>query len=77
MKKITYDVKVNEELFNQWKDLDNPFNVMKSIVQNDMEITVQQLEEWMSNYVGNRDRFARQLDKLFSETVAYIRSCQK
>ncbi len=75
MKKIIFNVKANEELFNRWKDLDNPFEVMKSIVQNDQEITPKQLEEWISTYVGARDRFSKKLDKLFSETVAYIRSC--
>ena len=75
MKKLIFDVKVNEELFNRWKDLENPFNIMQSIVQNDQQITPQQLEKWISEYVGARDRFAKKLDKLFSETVAYIGSC--
>ena len=76
MKKIFFDVKVNKELFNRWKDLENPFNIMKSIVQNDQQITPQQLQKWISEYVGAWDRFETKLDKLFSETAAYVRSCQ-
>lgn len=75
MKKIIFNVEANEDLFNRWKGLGDPFEIMKSIVQNDTKITPQQLEEWISNYVGARDRFAKKLDKLFSETAAYVRSC--
>jgi len=77
VKKTIFNVKVNEELFNKWKDLNHPFNIMKEIVQNDQKISPKELEEWISNYVGTRDRFAKKLDKLFSETVAYVRSCQE
>jgi len=74
---MQYNVKMNEELFNRWKDLDNPFELMKAIVQNDITLTKAQLDEWISVYVGTRDRYAKKLDKLYSETVEYIRSCQQ
>ena len=74
-RKTVFSVKANEELFNKWKFIENPFTELKKIVQNDGEITPQQLEEWVSNFVGLRDRFSKKLDKLYSETVAYIRSC--
>jgi len=73
---MKYNVKASEELCNRWKDLENPFKHMMSIIQNDMEITQVELEKWMSEYVGTRDRFSKKLDKLYSETVEYVRSCQ-
>jgi len=74
---MQYNVKTNEDLFNRWKNLDNPFELMKAIVKNDTLLTKAQLDEWISVYVGTRDRYAKKLDKLYSETVEYIRSCQQ
>ncbi len=60
-------IKANEELFNSWINFSS--RDLAGIVQNDMEITEEQLREW-------DDRFEKRLfefTRLRNKTVNYIR----
>lgn len=76
-----YEVKSNEELFNQLKSLDQK---LAGIVQNDQILTEEQVKEWRDYYTTQLRYFHQEYMKkineftsLMQKTILYLESCKK
>ena len=72
---VYYKIKASEELFERWSDLPSMIEheQFQEIVQNDIEITNNQLVEWMNRVHAAEKQFAEELHKLFIDTIKYIK----
>ena len=64
-------VKANENLFNEFEDLSLRIGEMKSIVQNDMEIT----EEDISDFSERMNEISTRIYDLTYKVVTHINKC--
>lgn len=74
-------VKANKQLFDRWRKF-NP--QLASIVQNDMEISDEQLQEWRVRYLDHVKKMHQEymqkvaeISELVQETAVYIEQCRK
>ena len=61
-------IKADEELFDQWKLIGHKIMAQKAIVQNDMEIPVKELQEWLKNCDG----LIKELGTLIDDTCKHV-----
>ncbi len=67
-------IKSNEELFNKWNELGMKIQLLRGIVQNDMEITEEMLNE---QFLDIYDKNMKSLQSLRTETLNYIKKTNK
>lgn len=64
----TYKIKSSIRLFSAWEELTLRISMLRSIVQNDMETTDQEVSDWQDTALNlNND-----VSDLISETVEYL-----
>lgn len=63
-------IKSNESLFNRWRRLGSRISNQASIVQNDMEVSEEEIAEWCDILL----QLYEKLEQLQIDTLSYIRS---
>jgi len=70
---MKYNIKANKKLFNDWAKLMLNLRDLKSIVQNDIELSEEALRSFIRFFKQHREKEL----SLFKETIKYIKSCGK
>lgn len=68
----TAEVKADEELFNEFSSISNHIRALRSVVQNDMEVTRDEVEEWNQLAQEIQDR----LEKVRGRVIDHLMSCE-
>ena len=66
-------VKANKNLFNENKKIAHKFELLNAIVQNDMEIT----EEELNEFIAEIDEITQDIYHWGSKVVGHIVNCNK
>jgi hypothetical protein len=64
----TYHVNANQELFDKWNSLGLRVQLLRHIVQNDMELN----DETLNNWIALGSSLCDELEELKHTTVVYI-----
>jgi len=84
-----YNIKVNEELFDEWNKLlcglyyKHSFTNIAGVIQNDMTVTQEQCKCWLENTKNikkeieeNFNIFITNYNTLLKKTIKYIKKCK-
>lgn len=64
----TWTIKADKDLFDAWQELAGQVRMLSSIVQNDLELSREELFEW----VKSGENLQSSLDALLNRTDCYI-----